>query len=69
MTGSSSTIGHMNQIATEIRISAHHHHQATAAETPASPVTRLKSDPPQHHTHVQQVARGLPASRLGGSEC
>ncbi len=69
MTGSYPTIGHMNQIATGIRISAHHRHQVTVAHAPDSPVTRLKSDLPQHHTHVQQVALSLLADRSGGSGC
>jgi len=69
MTGSSFTIGHMSHIATEIPVSAHHRHQVTAVQAFASPVTRLASDPPQHHTHVQQVAWGLLADHSGGSGC
>ncbi len=69
LTGSSSTIGHMSQIEGSTLMSTHHRPQATIAREPVSPVTRLASNPPRHHTHVQQVARGLGADHSGGSGC
>lgn len=46
----------MNQIKGRNPMSAYHRHHGTADQELGSPVTRLASDPPQHHTHVQQVA-------------
>ena len=69
MTGSSSTIDHMNQIEGRNPMSNRHRQQVTSTDDSGSPVTRFSSKPPQHHTHVQQVARGLPVGRSGGSGC
>ena len=43
------------------------HRQNTPHERCVNPVTRLASDPPQHHTHVQLVAFGIPVDRGGES--
>ena len=69
MTGSPSTIDRMSHIATEIHISAHRRHQESAVEATASPVTRLAPNPPQHHTHLQQVAGCLQVDMGGGPGC
>lgn len=69
MTGSSSTIGHMSQIERRNPMTTEHRDHSNTTPTAASLVTRLASNPPQHHTHVQQVAWGLLADRSGGSGC
>ena len=50
-------------------MSTRHYRKVTSTDNSVSPVTRFSSNPPQHHTHVQQVARGLLVDRFGGSEC
>ena len=68
MTGSSSTIDHMNQIEDRNPMSNRHRQQVTTADDSDSPVSRLASKPHQHHTHVQQVADALvTASGVGVS--
>ena len=47
---------------------SHHQHTSTR-ENDMRSFSRLTSKPPQHHTHVQQVARGLLVNRSGGSGC
>jgi hypothetical protein len=69
MTGSSSTIEQMNQIEGRNPMSNRHYRQVTSADDSISPVTRFSSKPPQHHTHLQRVALGLPVYRLGGGWC
>ena len=54
--GSSLTISDMSQIEGRNPMSAHHRHHGTTVQTSERPVTRFASDPPQHHTHLQQVA-------------
>jgi hypothetical protein len=47
---------------------SHHQHTSTPEnETPS--FNRLTSNPPQHHTHVQQVAWGLLVNRSRGAAC
>jgi len=43
--------------------------QEIAAQHLRNPLTRVSPKCPQHHTHLQQVALGLPDGRLGGSGC
>jgi len=50
----------MNQIDTTHHTPTRKRQQTTADETSPRPVSRLSQNPPQHHTHVQQVAGGLP---------
>lgn len=69
LTGSFPRITDMSQIEGEIPMSTHHRSHGTSVHEPGSPVTRLASNPPQHHTHVQQVAPRIQVDHPGGSRC
>ena len=63
--GSSSTIRDMNQIRGRNRMSPRHRELRATESYPGRRVTRLGFNPLQHHTHVQQVASGIPVDRGG----
>ena len=45
------------------------HYKPVNPENDTCSFNRLHSNPPQHHTHVQQVAWGIPVNRCEGLEC
>lgn len=57
--GFPSTIADMSLIGERNPMSRYHCRHRTTIHHSPSPVTRLASNPLQHHTHVQQVARCL----------
>ena len=62
--GSFSTIRHMDRIRTTDYTSIQPRRQNSPRERRVNPVTHLGSNPPFHHTHVQQVAVGQLVNRL-----
>ena len=50
-------------------MSNRYYQQVASTDDAGSPVTRFSNKPPQHHTHVQQVARGLLVDRSRGAAC
>jgi hypothetical protein len=46
-------------------MSPRHHGHHTTISHPGGDVNRPGFNPPQHHTHVQQVAPGIPVNRRG----
>ena len=69
LTGSSLTIGHMNQTEDRNPLSPRHCQHGITACHPGSPLTRPGSNPPQHHTQLQQVAGCIHVDILGVSGC
>ncbi len=64
--GSSSTISPMNQIEETNPMQTRQHPPTVGTNSSPRPVNRLSQNPPQSHTHVQQVASGQLVDRRDG---
>ena len=47
----------------------HQNHRSSVRKAESDGSTRLLPDPPRSHTHVQQVAGGLPVYLPGPDQC